>query len=142
MSYISLTYHIVFGTYKREYTIAEDHEKELYKFIFSFCQKRGFKVWRIGGMPDHIHILCDLPPAIAPAMFVRNLKTETSKFLRVNPHFPHWKKWAEGYGIFTIDAESRQNRINYIMNQKEHHSAGATDAHEAPPDACGCGGYE
>lgn len=73
-------------------------------------------------MPDHIHILCDIPAKIAVAEFVKLLKTESSKFMRVNSHFPDWKGWAEGYGAFTVDASLREVRMRYIMNQKVHHA--------------------
>ena len=79
-------------------------------------------VRRIGGMPDHVHILCDIPSKIAVADFVKLLKSESSKFMRINPHFPVWTGWAEGYGGFTIDASAREARIKYIMNQKQHHA--------------------
>lgn len=89
MSHIALTYHIVIGTYHREYVISEDHEKELYKYIFDFTGKRDVLfIRRIGGMPDHVHILCDIPAKIAVADFIKLVKSESSKFMRVNPHFP------------------------------------------------------
>lgn len=121
MSHISLTYHLVFSTYKRRQTIHIAHDRELYKFIYDFSVARNVRVWRIGGMPDHIHILCDIPPTQSVAGFVKLLKTESSKYMRANPHFPYWEKWAEGYGGFTVDSDSRVERIHYIMSQKTHH---------------------
>ncbi len=121
MSHTALTYHIIFGTYRRESVIVESHEKELYKYIFDFAKERGVFVWRIGGMPDHIHILCDIPANMAVADFTKRLKGESSKFMKVNPHFPRWIRWAERYGAFTVDASLRETRRQYIMKQKEHH---------------------
>ncbi len=121
MSYTSLTYHIVIGTYRRKQVIGMRHERELYAFITSFSTSRGVKIRRVGGMPDHVHILCDIPATMALAEYVKVLKAETSKFLRVNPDFPNWEKWAEGYAAFTVDADSRETRRQYIINQKEHH---------------------
>ncbi len=122
MSHISFTYHLVFGTYRRQPAIIIEHERELYKYIYNFAMARGVIVRRIGGMPDHVHILCDIPPKIAVADFVKSLKSESSKFMRVNPHFTRWERWAEGYGGFTVDASLRANRVEYIMNQKRHHA--------------------
>ena len=121
MSHTALTYHIIICTYHREYVISENHEKELYKFIFDFSRKRDVFIRRIGGMPDHIHILCDIPATTAVADFVQIIKSESSKFMRVNPHFQFWKKWAIKYGAFTVDVSLREVRKKYIMNQKEHH---------------------
>ena len=121
MSHISLTYHLIFSTHQRLPSIPIAHEREMYKFLFDFSTQRGVKIWRIGGMPDHIHILCDIPPKLSVADYVKLVKAETSKFMRTNPHFPYWDRWSEGYGAFSVDTESREDRINYIMSQKDHH---------------------
>jgi len=53
--------------------------------------------------------------------YLKLIKSESSKFMRVNPHFPNWIRWAQGYGAFTVDASLRDVRKEYIINQKEHH---------------------
>ncbi len=121
MSYTSLTYHIVLSTYRRQPAINIPNENLLYRIIYHMCTQRGCHVHRIGGMPDHVHILCDIPPTIAVAQLIKVLKSETSKFLTDSDAFPVWVGWSQGYGIFTIDASTTQTRINYIANQKEHH---------------------
>lgn len=121
MSHTSLTYHLVFATYRRQCVIDPEHERELYKYIFDLSIARGVFIRRIGGMPDHVHILCDIPARMSVAEFVKLLKCETSKFMRINSHFPHWNRWGEGYGAFTVDASLRETRMRYIMNQKLHH---------------------
>jgi len=122
MSHTSLTYHLVFGTYQRRKVIVQDHERELYKFIFDLSTRQGVRIRRIGGMPDHIHILCDIPAKTAVAEFVKLIKTESSKFMRVNNHFPQWCGWSKRYGAFTVDASLREKRRQYIINQRQHHS--------------------
>lgn len=122
MSHTALTYHLIFGTYRRIGVIDISHERELYKFIYDFSTARGIVIRRIGGMPDHVHILCDIPAKMSVAEYVKLLKAETSKFMRVNLHFPRWERWAEGYGAFTVDASQRETRVEYIMNQKSHHA--------------------
>ena len=82
---------------------------------------RGIKVWRIGGMPDHVHLLCDVAAKMAVADYIKLIKTETSKFLRTNSNFPHWEKWVEGYACTSVDASLRNRRIDYIKGQKIHH---------------------
>lgn len=122
MSYTSLTYHIVFSARNRRNTINIEHDQELYRFIYQFLIQRDVMVRRIGGMPDHVHILCDIPPKYAVAELLRSLKAESSKYLKGNPHFPYWDGWSEGYGAFTVDAATREARSNYIGNQKAHHA--------------------
>lgn len=121
MSHTALTYHIVIGTYKRQRVIIEQYETRLYRFIYDYLKKREVRVRRIGGMPDHVHILCDIPAKYSLADIVRGLKTESSKYMGYSQCFPNWIKWAKGYGGFTVDASLREVRRQYIMRQKEHH---------------------
>lgn len=122
MSYTALTYHIVFGTYRRKNVININHERELYKYMYDFATERQVLVRRIGGMPDHVHIICDIPAKLAVADFVKLLKSESSKFMKINPHFPYWERWASGYACLTVDAALRTARAQYVMNQKVHHA--------------------
>lgn len=121
MSHTALTYHLIFSTYYRQPVINIEHEKELYKYICDFSIYRGVFVRRVGGMPDHVHLLCDIPPKIALSDFVQLLKAESSKFMRVNPNFPNWQGWTAGYGAFTVSSDIREAVRRYIMNQKQHH---------------------
>ncbi len=41
--------------------------------------------------------------------------------MRVNPHFPLWNGWTEGFGGFTVSPEDRDYVKDYIINQREHH---------------------
>ncbi len=88
MSYIQSIYHIVFSTYRREWTINEEHECELYAVIMKQTETLRGKIIRIGGMPDHIHILVSLSSDISLAKYVQAVKTFTSKWLRESPDFP------------------------------------------------------
>lgn len=121
MSMTKLTYHLVFGTYQRLPTIEIANERQLYQYIYNHSQKKGVKIRRIGGMPDHVHILCDIPPYMAVASYVKTLKSESSKFLRATDNFPEWQGWAKGYGGFSVDVSTREIKRRYIMRQKEHH---------------------
>jgi REP element-mobilizing transposase RayT len=78
-------------------------------------------LYRIGGMPNHIHMLVDLPPMLSVASFMQELKIATSKWLKTPSEFPDFQGWAEGYAAFTYSLKEKETVINYIKNQKEHH---------------------
>ncbi len=84
-------------------------------------KNKNAKLYRIGGMPDHVHILVDIPPMIAISEFMRGLKESTSKWLKSNPNFPIFDGWGEGYAAFTYAYRDKDTIIKYIKNQKEHH---------------------
>ncbi len=121
MSFTRLTYHIIIGTKSRQQTIPVEHEKEVYALLLSLIQRHNGYVHRIGGMPDHVHMLVDLPPTCAVSDVVRVLKQATSLMMKGNPHFPMWSGWAEGYAAFSYDRDKITIIINYIKGQKEHH---------------------
>ncbi|MDE5608667.1 MAG: IS200/IS605 family transposase [Muribaculaceae bacterium] len=128
MSYTNLIYHIVLGTHKRERVIFVSHERELYSFMYKFLMERGIKIYRIGGMPDHVHILCEIPSKYSVSEIVRILKSETSKFMSANSHFNCWSKWGEGYGAFTVSMGDIDRVRQYIANQKVHHTHDSFEA--------------
>ena len=121
MSFYRFTYHIVFATHQREKTIPIEHERELYSIIHHIIKKNNGHLYRINGMPDHIHILVDIPASISVANFIKAIKRESSYLLKTNSNFPKWNGWGEGYGAFTYSISEIPNVIGYISNQKEHH---------------------
>lgn len=122
MSYTKNVYHIVFGTHRRERTIYPEHEQELYAYIAGIVKAKGGFVYAINGMPDHIHLLCDVPPTISIADFVKSVKQSSSKWIRISRKFPYWDGWAEGYAEFTCSFYSMQRVLDYVNNQKKHHA--------------------
>ena len=121
MSYTRFLYHIIFRTKRSVPSIFEKNERELYAYILGYARNKGAHLYRIGGMPDHIHLLVDIPPTIAVAEFMRGLKESTSKWMKHNPLFPVFDGWGESYAAFTYALSDKDTVVNYIKNQKEHH---------------------
>ena len=122
MAYTKLIYHIVLRTYQGTDSIAEEHERDLYMYIFGFCKNHQCVLYRINGMPDHIHLLVSLHPSIAVASFVHDLKIATNNFMSANrDRFPAFVKWEQGYCALTYSETDKERIMQYIINQKEHH---------------------
>ena len=121
MSFTKSVYHIVFGTKLRQPSIPIDIDRKLYKILYDLMKSYGAFVYRIGGMPDHVHILVDITSKMALSDFVKRLKQESSYLLRKDSAFSDWNGWAEGYGAFTYSISEIPKVIEYINNQKEHH---------------------
>ena len=120
-TYRQIFYHIVFGTKNRECSLAENHQEDLYRFIWGVINKRNCHLYRINGTEDHLHIFSDLHPSIALAHFVKEIKVASSNWIRQNGLFPQFTHWQEGYGAFTCSVNERDAVIDYIKRQKEHH---------------------
>ncbi|UZT97859.1 IS200/IS605 family transposase [Chryseobacterium fluminis] len=120
-TYRQIFYHIVFATKYRKPTINEKNESELYKYIWGILKNKNCKLYRINGMPDHIHILCDLHPSITLSNLVKDIKVATNLWMKESGLFTEFIGWQEGYGAFTCSVRDKEKVINYIKNQKEHH---------------------
>ena len=122
MSYTNLLYHIIFRTKASDRSIPFAKANMLYNYIWGIVRNKNSKLYRIGGMPDHIHMLVELPSSISVSEFVRVVKVESSKFLSDNyEDFPLFKGWAKEYCALTYSFRDRDVICNYIRNQQQHH---------------------
>jgi len=120
-SYRQILYHLVFRTKDSRKTLVKEHSKELYAYLMGFIKNKNCFLYRINGMEDHLHILCDLHPTIALADFMRDIKTSSSIWLKKSGKFPEFEGWADGYAALTYSWTDKEMIIDYIKNQQEHH---------------------
>ena len=123
LSYTTSYYHIVFRTYRSEHAIPFEHERELYAYIYGIAKNLRCQTYRIGGMPDHIHIFVSLPSDLSLASFVQRVKSSSSKWMKDNPNFPDFRGWGREYAGFSYSLRDKDKIVRYIMRQKEHHGA-------------------
>jgi REP element-mobilizing transposase RayT len=75
----------------------------------------------VGGTADHVHILCRLSRTSSVADLVRELKRESSKWLKTKgPELADFH-WQDGYGTFSISPGHVEQLRTYIATQEEHH---------------------
>ena len=75
----------------------------------------------INGVEDHLHILAKLNQNRAVADVLRELKSESSRWIHKNFSSSRQFVWQPGYAAFTV-SESQADRVRqYIRNQKVHH---------------------
>ena len=120
-SFRQIYYQIVFGTKWRRPVIAEAHCKDLYKYIWGIVQNNNCRLYQINGIEDHIHIFCDLHPALALFELVKDIKIASSLWMKSSGKFPDFVGWQIGYGAFTYSIREKDKIINYIKKQKQHH---------------------
>ena len=99
----------------------QEHSRELYAYIMGIIRNKSGFLYRINGMEDHLHILCDLHPSIALADLMRDIKTASSVWMKQSGKFPDFKGWGEGYAALTYSYRDKDKIVRYIKNQQEHH---------------------
>lgn len=114
--------HIVYSTKNREPWLNESElRKDLYAYCSSILSNADCPVIVMGGVEDHVHIMCLLSRKVAIMDMVKTSKTETSKWLKKKQGELEGFGWQAGYGIFSV-SESKVNQVRrYITNQEEHH---------------------
>jgi len=120
-SYRQHLYHIVFRTKDSLPTIRQDRANDLYAYITGIIKHKNSNLYRINGVRNHLHILTDMNPSIAPIDFVKDIKVSTSIWMKRSNFFPEFIGWAVGYGSFTCSYMDIDRLIEYIKNQQEHH---------------------
>ena len=106
-----IAYHIVLVT-KYIHNILTDEIKEK---ISNIASELSFSCLEINGEEDHLHILLQAPPTIAPAKIVQKIKSISS--LEIKKIMPTWLSWKRGYYLSTVSDNSVENVKKYIQNQ-------------------------
>jgi putative transposase len=119
MAYTNVIYHIVFGTKGRSKTINNDIRAELYKYIGGIARNLGGIALEINGIDDHIHILVKLKATIALAEFIRDVKSNSSTWLKKNGVTKF--AWQRRYGAFTVSESQVKVVRKYVREQEKHH---------------------
>ena len=112
----------VFAVSNRESLIKPNFKEELYKYITGIVKNQGQKLISINGIPDHVHILIGLKPAMALADLVKEMKADSSNFINKRRLVHGRFSWQEGYGAFSYGHSQLDTIISYIHNQEKHHS--------------------
>jgi len=121
-TYRQIFYQIVFATKHRKPSINPRYDQDLYKYIWGIIKNKNCKLYRINGIEDHIHIMSDLHPSISLADYVREIKVESSVWMKETGKFPEFDAWQVGYGAFTYSIREKEVIMNYIRDQKRHHA--------------------
>jgi len=120
-SYRQILYHLTFHTKNSEKVLHNSGNDELFKYIWGVIKNKKCRLYRINGVEDHIHIVCDLHPSIALADLVKDIKVSSSIWIKARGINPLFSNWAESYGAFTLSIREKDTIIKYVMNQQEHH---------------------
>ena len=128
MPYYKLHYHLIWATYQREPWLTEDTERQVYATILNKAQSLACVVHAIGGIEDHIHLAISVPPKLALAEVVGQLKGASSYHINHQPQTSHIFRWQSSYGALTFGERSMKTIVAYIKRQKEHHHKQTTMA--------------
>jgi REP element-mobilizing transposase RayT len=121
-SLVQLYVHIVFSTKNREPFFRDAAVRNrLHAYLHGICENQGSPALRIGGVEDHVHLLCRLGKSLDVATLVRELKRDSSKWTKSERPSLAEFHWQRGYAAFSISPAHVRGLVEYIDNQEEHH---------------------
>jgi len=121
-SFASIHLHIVFSTKNREAWLTGSFAEETYKYIGGTLRKNGCVLVSAGGMPDHVHLLVSMSREVSAAQIVRNVKSNSSRWIHETFAEQSTFAWQAGYGAFAVSYPNLTSVRDYIANQKSHHT--------------------
>lgn len=119
-TYSQIYIQLVFAVKARQSFIKESFRDELQKYIAGIITNKKQKLYAIYCMPDHTHILISINPDISISELVRDIKANSSSFLKERK-FINQFSWQTGFGAFSYSKSQVNDVVKYIRNQPEHH---------------------
>ena len=121
-SLVQVYVHLVFST-KHRRTLLKDREfrERTHRYLAGICRNLKCPALLVGGVEDHVHALCRLGPNAEIASLIRDLKRDSSKWIKAEqPRLADFY-WQRGYGAFSISPSHVNALKQYIARQEEHH---------------------
>jgi len=114
--------HLVFSTKNRELWISAAIQPELHAYMAGACRAVGSEAYRVGGTEDHVHIACGLPRTLTMSKLLEEIKKSSSAWMKQQNGAQASFAWQAGYGVFSVGQSQLPALLDYIDNQKGHHS--------------------
>jgi putative transposase len=93
----------------------------IHAYLAGICMNLDSPAVLVGGVEDHVHFLCRLSKTISMADLIRELKRDSSKWIKAEQPALGDFQWQRGYGAFSISPGHVDALKAYIANQAEHH---------------------
>jgi REP element-mobilizing transposase RayT len=120
-TYSQISIHCVFAVKGRENDITREWRNVLHRYISGIITGNGAKALSVGGWKDHVHIFFGLPVTASISDFMSIIKSNSSRWINEQRFVKGKFQWQAGYGAFSHSRSQRDQVINYIMTQEEHH---------------------
>ena len=114
--------HIIFHIKNSSPKIGDEHLERVFSYIGKLVNNTGCQVIRVGGICDHVHVVCLLSREVTMAHLVEELKRNSSRWIkRLDDRYLEFS-WQNGYAVFSVSQSVIDRTINYVNNQKSHHT--------------------
>ena len=114
--------HIIFHIKTVSPSIKEEHLERLHSYLGLLINNTGCQTMLVGGVSDHVHIVCQLSRNETIAHLVEEIKRNSSRWIKtIDNRYKHFA-WQGGYAAFSVSESVIPKTLNYVRNQKAHHT--------------------
>lgn len=112
---------VVFAVKGRDNLLQKPWRDEVFKYMAGIIKGKNQKPIIVNGVADHVHLFIGLRPSMCLSDLVRDIKNNTTNFIKDKKFLNSEFFWQEGYGAFSYSHSQLDNVYQYILKQEEHH---------------------
>lgn len=121
-SLVQIYRHIVFSTKNRQAFLSDPVvRRNSHAYLAGVCRQLDAPALTVGGVVDHVHVLCRLAKTLTIADLFKELKRDSSKWIKQQDESLREFYWQAGYGAFSVSPAHVKQLTDYIDHQEEHH---------------------
>jgi putative transposase len=114
-------YDLIWCPKYRRGVLAGAVEERLREILGQVAEEVGAEILEVEVMPDHVHLLVEIPPAVALSEFMRLAKGRWSRLLRAEfPALRRWPcLWSPSWFCSTVGGAPLEVVRGYVENHKQ-----------------------
>jgi putative transposase len=112
--------HLIFSTKNRVSCFTDpDVRKDLHGYLAATANHLGSPAICVGGVADHVHVVCSLARTLSVATVVAKLKVSSNRAVR--ERYLSQFSWQNGYAAFSVSESTLEAVTQYVSAQETHH---------------------
>lgn len=116
-----LAFHFVVSTKHRISLITPPRKEHTFRTLTDLIAEQRGRMLEVGGMPDHVHLLTEMPRTVSVADLLQAIKSCSNHRLCHSDDPSPAFAWQRGYGAFSVSRSQVPVVARYIQRQEEHH---------------------
>jgi len=115
--------HLVFSTKdRRPFLLDKSLRESLHRQLGAISKSLQCPPLIVGGVEDHVHLLCRFGRTLTQAEWVKELKRVSNIWLKEQGRDLSGFEWQSGYADFSVSQSNLEQVKQYIADQGDHHS--------------------
>ncbi len=121
--YINQLIHVMWSTHDQKYRFSKEVKNELQAYISGIVKSLKGIVFATGGAEDHIHILFNLPADLSLSNFMKNIKANSSRWLKTQKKVVGEFSWQTGFTAISVQKDRLRKVCEYISSDESRHES-------------------